>query len=53
MTDSRQLPQVHEPRNAGMALDMDWVMGAQANTSAIERRTKSLPGRRSVKKEYQ
>jgi len=47
------LPQVHEPRNAGMALDMDWVMGAQANTSAIERRAKTLPGRRSLKKEYQ
>ncbi|WP_428547902.1 deoxyribose-phosphate aldolase [Profundibacter sp.] len=47
------LPQVHEPRNSGMELDMDWVMGAQANTSAIERRVKSLPGRRSVKKDYQ
>jgi len=47
------LPQVHEPRNPGMELDMDWVMGAQANTSAIERRVKSLPGRRSVKKDYQ
>ncbi|WP_456389927.1 deoxyribose-phosphate aldolase [Profundibacter sp.] len=53
MTPAASLPQVHEPRNAGMALDMDWVMGAQANTSAIERRAKSLPGRRSVKKEYQ
>ncbi|WP_228408564.1 deoxyribose-phosphate aldolase [Profundibacter amoris] len=47
------LPQVHEPRNPGMELDMDWVTGAQANTSAIERRVKSLPGRRSVKKDYQ
>lgn len=47
------LPQVHEPRNTGMDLDMDWVMGAQANTSAIERRAKTLPGRRSVKKEFQ
>ncbi|AXX99846.1 deoxyribose-phosphate aldolase [Profundibacter amoris] len=36
-----------------MELDMDWVTGAQANTSAIERRVKSLPGRRSVKKDYQ
>ncbi|WP_323784017.1 deoxyribose-phosphate aldolase [Thalassovita sp.] len=48
-----QLPQVTEPRNPGMALDLDWVMRAQANTSAIERRAASLPGRRSVKKEYQ
>jgi deoxyribose-phosphate aldolase len=47
------LPQVSHPRNPGMALDMDWVMGAQANTSAIERRCATLPGRRTVKKEYQ
>jgi len=48
-----QLPQVAEPRNPGMALDLDWVMRAQANTSAIERRAATLPGRRSVKKEFQ
>ncbi len=48
-----QLPQTLEPRNPGMELDLDWVRLAQANTSAIERRAKSLPGRRSVKKDYQ
>ncbi|WP_187428357.1 Deoxyribose-phosphate aldolase [Roseobacter fucihabitans] len=48
-----QLPQVTEPRNPGMALDMDWVRGLQANTSAIERRATSLPARRSVKKQHQ
>ncbi|SDI86577.1 deoxyribose-phosphate aldolase [Lutimaribacter saemankumensis] len=48
-----QLPQVTEPRNPGMELDMDWVMSARANTSAIERRCATLPGRRSVKKDYQ
>lgn len=48
-----QLPQVHEPRNPGMELDMDWVAGVQANTSAIERRTATLPGRRSVKRDFQ
>jgi deoxyribose-phosphate aldolase len=48
-----QLPQVTEPRNPGMDLDMDWVMSARANTSAIERRAATLPGRRSVKKDYQ
>ncbi|MGV6887710.1 deoxyribose-phosphate aldolase [Rhodophyticola sp. SM2404] len=48
-----QLPQVQEPRNAGMPLDLDWVASLQANTSAIERRAASLPGRRSVKKEFQ
>ncbi|MBS8228806.1 deoxyribose-phosphate aldolase [Vannielia litorea] len=36
-----------------MELDMDWVMRAQANTSAIERRAATLPGRRSVKKAFQ
>ena len=47
------LPQVQEPRNPGMALDLDLIRGLQANTSAIERRAATLPGRRSVKKEYQ
>ncbi|GAB5448595.1 deoxyribose-phosphate aldolase [Gymnodinialimonas sp.] len=48
-----QLPQVHLPRNAGLDLDMDWVARVQANTSAIERRAATLPGRRTVKKTHQ
>jgi deoxyribose-phosphate aldolase len=52
-TDQTQLPQVHEPRNPGMALDLNWVASAQANTSAIERRAATIAGRRSVKKEFQ
>jgi deoxyribose-phosphate aldolase len=48
-----QLPQIHEPRNDRMPLDLDWVASVQANTSAIERRAATLPGRRSVKKDYQ
>jgi deoxyribose-phosphate aldolase len=52
-THARHLPQVTEPRNAGMPLDLNWVLSAQANTSAIERRAASLPARRSVKKTYQ
>ena len=48
-----QLPQVTEPRNAGLPLDLNWVLSAQANTSAIERRAASLPARRSVKKAHQ
>mgnify|MGYP001594060927 FL=1 len=52
-TTSYQLPTALNPRNPGMDLDLDWVRSAQANTSAIERRVKSLPGRRSVKNEYQ
>ncbi len=47
------LPQLHEARNPGTDLDLDWVASVQANTSAIERRAATLPGRRSVKKEYQ
>ncbi|WP_435230325.1 deoxyribose-phosphate aldolase [Pseudopelagicola sp. nBUS_20] len=52
-TTSYQLPTALNPRNPGTDLDLDWVRSAQANTSAIERRVKSLPGRRSVKNEYQ
>ncbi len=48
-----QLPQVTEPRNPGMPLDMDWVRRVQSNTSAIERRCATLPGRRSIKKDHQ
>jgi len=36
-----------------MALDLQWVRSVHANTSAIERRAASMPGRRSVKKDYQ
>ncbi len=53
MQSTAHLPQLAETRNPGMALDMDWVRAAQANTSAIERRAATLPGRRSVKKDYQ
>lgn len=52
-TAGHQLPQVTEPRNPGMALDMDWVRRLQANTSAIERRAASISARRSVKKQHQ
>ena len=47
------LPSVADPRNPGMPLDLDWVRSVQANTSAIERRAATLPGRRSIKKQYQ
>lgn len=53
LSEPTQLPQVTETRNPGLALDMQWVRAAQANTSAIERRAATLPGRRSVKKDYQ
>jgi deoxyribose-phosphate aldolase len=40
-------------RNPGTQLDLDWVMGAHINRSAVERRVVSLPTRRSIKKEWQ
>lgn len=40
-------------RNAGTALNLDWIDGLQVNLSALERRTGSLSGRRTVKKEWQ
>ncbi len=42
-----------EERNPGMPLDLDWVAAAQVNRSAVERRTASLPTRRSIKKDWQ
>ncbi|HEX8992751.1 MAG TPA: deoxyribose-phosphate aldolase [Anaerolineales bacterium] len=40
-------------QNPGTPLDLDWVMGAHVNRSAVERRVESLPKRRSVKKDWQ
>ena len=40
-------------RNPGVPLDLDWVMGAHVNKSAVERRVESLPKRRTVKKDWQ
>jgi deoxyribose-phosphate aldolase len=47
------LPVARPARNPGIPLDLDWVAAAAANTSAIERRAATLPGRRSVKKDWQ
>ncbi|MBM7066398.1 deoxyribose-phosphate aldolase [Actibacterium sp. 188UL27-1] len=48
-----QLPLAPQARNPGMGLDLDWIGRVQANTSAIERRCATLPGRRSIKKDHQ
>ena len=40
-------------RNPGTALELDWVRDVRVNRSAVERRAKTLPGRRSIKKEWQ
>src|SRR5260370_21171421 len=40
-------------RNPGAPLHPSWFEGVGVNLSAVERRTATLPARRSVKKEYQ
>lgn len=40
-------------RNPGIPLDLDWVEGIRVNRSAAERRAATLPGRRTVKKQWQ
>jgi deoxyribose-phosphate aldolase len=40
-------------RNTGIPLDLDWIEEVRANRSAIERRAASLPGRRTVKRQWQ
>jgi len=40
-------------RNPGTPLDLSWVMRSRVNRSAVERRTATLPARRSIKKEWQ
>jgi deoxyribose-phosphate aldolase len=40
-------------RNPGGALDLGWIDAARANRSAIERRAATLPGRRTVKQDWQ
>ena len=41
------------PRNPGTSLELDWVEDLRVNRSAVERRTATLRGRRTVKKEWQ
>src|SRR5215217_1060351 len=40
-------------RNPGCPLDLGWVEDARVNRSAVERRAASLPGRRTVKQDWQ
>jgi deoxyribose-phosphate aldolase len=46
-------PTERHDRNPGCDLDLSWVEGARVNRSAVERRTATLPGRRTVKQEWQ
>src|SRR6187402_1847788 len=43
----------HVERNPGTALDLDVVRAIRVNRSAVERRSATIPGRRTVKKEWQ
>lgn len=42
-----------EARNEGIPLELGWVNAARVNRSAVERRAQTLPGRRTVKREWQ
>ena len=41
------------PRNPGMPLELDYIKEIKVNRSAVERRAKTHPGRRSIKKQWQ
>jgi deoxyribose-phosphate aldolase len=43
----------HIERNPGCQFDLSWVEGVRVNRSAVERRVGTLPGRRTVKQEWQ
>lgn len=45
--------QLTAQRNSGGELDLDWVLSLTVNRSAVERRAATLPGRRTVKKDWQ
>jgi deoxyribose-phosphate aldolase len=40
-------------RNPGIDFDLDWICSLAVNRSAVEHRVRTLPGRRSVKKQWQ
>ncbi len=43
----------HDDRNPGTPLDLHWIAAARVNRSAVERRTATLPARRTVKQAWQ
>ena len=49
----RAIPSDHVERNPGIPLDLDIVRGIHVNRSAVERRSATIPTRRTVKKEWQ
>ena len=53
VVDSPAPQHIAHERNPGFPLDLDWVERARMNRSALERRAQTLPGRRTVKKDWQ
>lgn len=53
LRDSTPARSAHRERNPGTALHLDWIEDVRVNRSAVERRCATLPGRRTVKKEWQ
>ncbi len=53
-TDGKKIEKTEaHPRNPGMPLDLGWMNEVRVNRSAAERRAATLPGRRTVKKDWQ
>ncbi|HEY0919948.1 deoxyribose-phosphate aldolase [Devosia sp.] len=53
VVDSPAPQQAAHKRNPGFPLDLDWLERVRMNRSALERRAATLPGRRTVKKDWQ
>lgn len=51
MIQERRTPDLG--RNEGIPLDLDWIDDVRVNRSAVQRRTATLPARRTVKKQWQ
>lgn len=51
--DAPRAPDGAGARNPGVPFDLGWVEAARVNRSAVERRAATLPGRRTVKREWQ
>jgi deoxyribose-phosphate aldolase len=52
--DTHVVEAFHAPeRNPGTNLDLGWLREVRINRSAVERRTQTLPARRTVKQEWQ
>ena len=53
IANDRPVELTHDGRNPGIPLDKSWIDGIRMNLSALEQRTATLGGRRTVKKDWQ